>query len=137
MRSSFALKQIDLSCMYISGGIQVRIVQWANYTSNCGRACDISVRSIVEHEKCSLRQLQLPAKWCGYRNRSPELESILSDYNDMLQRRDFSCNGGEHESVVPNGFIDAYGVQKYTCHQCLENICNDPAFEIRVNQCVR
>ena len=26
---------------------------------------------------------------------------------------------------------------EYTCHQCLENICNDPAFEITVNQCVR
>ena len=74
--------------MYISGGIQVRIVQWANYTCNFGRACDISVRSIVEHEKCNLRQLQLPAKWCGYRNRSPDLESLLSDYNDMLQRRE-------------------------------------------------
>ena len=84
--------------------------------------------------------VKLPAKWCGYRNRSPELESLLSDYNDMLQRRDFSCNGGEHESVctgTENGFIDAYGIQKYTCHECLENICNDPACEIRVNQCVR
>ena len=97
--------------MYISGGIQVRIVQWANYTCNFGRACDISVRSIVEHEKCSLRQLQLPAKWCGYRNRSPDLESLLSDYNDMLQRRE-----GEHESVcmgAENGFIDAYGFRVY------------------------
>ena len=58
----------------------------------------------------------------------------------MLQRRDFSCNGGEHESVctgTENGFIDAYGIQKYTCHQCLENICNHPAGEIsETNVCV-
>ena len=122
--------------MYISGGIQVRIVQWANYTCNFGRACDISVRSIVEHEKCSLRQLQLPAKWCGYRNRSPDLESLLSDYNDMLQRREMGESMNRCAWVQKMVSLMRMG-SEYTCHQCLENICNDPAFEIRVNQCVR
>ena len=81
-------------------------------------------------------QLQLPAKWCGYRNRSPDLESFLSDYNDMLQRREMGESMNRCAWVQKMVSLMRMG-SEYTCHQCLENICNDPAFEIRVNQCVR
>lgn len=126
LRSSSVIEQLDISCEP-RGSLSEELVASI-------------LHDIINTESCSLRQLQLPKKWCGYRNRSGGLERVLREYECILRRRNFNCQGGTHEAGECFGtdgasWMDSYARQRFTCYHCLENFCQDPALDVTTFFC--
>ena len=137
IRGSTKLKQIDLSLL---GKYDASPPA---ETSNISETIIVPIlRSIVMEDGCSLRQLQMPKKWCGYRNRSTDMNSLTQQYNNLLHERSFECEGGTHEAgecfeTDGQDWIDSYCQQRFTCYKCLNNFCDDPALEVVLSFCER
>ena len=93
-------------------------------------------------------QMQLPEKLSP--KRSPAFKQFQVGYNQYLRSRPFWCSGGVHDGdcrgcnnhednwtdpwAPEREWIDPWRSQRFTCHSCLGNICEDTEHDFRLKR---
>jgi|Transcript_22032 hypothetical protein len=122
LRGSLVIEMIDLSLVELHQDPDIQ-----NGSISMSVVVPI-LQSIIDRDGNSLNHLQLAKKWRV--EQGAVLSLFLSKYSQLLDDRESECSYDHHddgEEVWETPWVEVngnyYGIQKHTCYECTNNVC--------------
>jgi len=126
LRSSIAIQQIDMSLVgkHESASLKPEPL--------LSESVVIPILEDIISNGSSLKQLELPKKWRSSEVENTQMDQFLERYNQYMTNQGHCCSKCNRTCAETGGMRwmdlerdDFYGIQNYTCFQCLQHFCTD------------